>query len=114
MVKVSDVERAHRWFDRYGYALIFFGRMVPGIRSLISIPAGMNRMPLLPFLALTFVGSFLWSGLLAGAGFWLGANFTEVESVIAPVSSAIVYVVAAGLLLFGLKRTWDFFKRMRS
>ena len=114
MVKVSDVERAHRWFDRYGYALIFFGRMVPGIRSLISIPAGMNRMPLLPFLALTFVGSFLWSGLLAGAGFWLGTNFTEVEAVIAPISSAIIYVVAAGLLLFGLKRTWDFFKRMRS
>ncbi|MDO5650582.1 MAG: DedA family protein [Moraxella sp.] len=93
LVKPSDVTNAQAWFNKYGKAVIFFGRMVPAIRSLISIPAGMNRMPMLPFLVLTTIGSAIWTTILAYAGFVLGVNYAEVENYIAPISKIVVAVV---------------------
>lgn len=95
LIKPEDVINAQAWFNKYGKAVIFFGRMIPAIRSLISIPAGMNRMPMLPFLALTALGSAIWTALLAYAGFILGANYDKVEAFISPISKIVVVVVLA-------------------
>lgn len=73
-----DLDRALRLFARYGSALVFFGRLVPLIRTIISLPAGMNRMPLPRFLLFTTLGSGIWSALLTYAGVLLGANWEEV------------------------------------
>ncbi len=93
LVKPSDVTNAQDWFHKYGKTVIFFGRMIPAIRSLISIPAGMARMPMLPFLVLTAIGSAIWTTTLAYAGYILGANYEQVEAFIEPISKIVVIVV---------------------
>lgn len=93
LVKPSDVTQAQAWFNKYGKTVVFFGRMIPAIRSLISIPAGMNRMPMLPFLVLTAIGSAIWTTLLAYAGYVLGANYDQVAEFISPISKIVVVVV---------------------
>ncbi|MDO4442202.1 MAG: DedA family protein [Moraxella sp.] len=93
LIKPTDITGAQAWFDKYGKSVIFFGRMIPAIRSLISIPAGMARMSLLPFLVLTTLGSAIWSAILAYTGYVLGANYEAVEQFIAPISTAVVAVL---------------------
>lgn len=104
LIKPDDIKNAQKWFDKYGKAVVFFGRMIPAIRSLISIPAGMNRMPMLPFLVLTAVGSAVWTSLLAYAGYVLGANYDKVAEFIAPISTAVGVAVAVGVVLFVIIR----------
>lgn len=100
LVTPDDVINAQKWFDKYGYWVIFFGRMVPAIRSLISIPAGMAKMPIVPFLALTAVGSAIWTSILAYAGFVLGVNYDQVAQYIDPISKVVVVLVlVAGTVL---------------
>ena len=89
----KHIERATAWLDRHGTWAIFFGRLIPGVRSLISIPAGIARMNLGVFLLLTTLGSALWSALLAGAGYLLGSSFEKVETVVGPVSNGILVAV---------------------
>src|SRR4051794_21003899 len=64
----EDVDRAHGWFERHGAKAVFFGRLVPTVRTLISVPAGINGMPLPSFLTWSVLGTGLWTALLAGAG----------------------------------------------
>lgn len=97
LITPKDIVSAQAWFDRHGKTVVFFGRMIPAIRSLISIPAGMARMSLLPFLMLTAIGSMIWSALLAYAGFVLGANYEKVGIYIESVSH---YVVLLMVLIF--------------
>ena len=97
LITPKDIISAQAWFDRHGKTVVFFGRMIPAIRSLISIPAGMARMSLLPFLMLTAMGSMIWSALLAYAGFVLGANYEKVGIYIESVSH---YVVLLMVLIF--------------
>lgn len=97
LITPKDIISAQAWFDRHGKTVVFFGRMIPAIRSLISIPAGMARMSLLPFLMLTAMGSMMWSALLAYAGFVLGANYKKVGIYIESVSH---YVVLLMVLIF--------------
>ncbi len=97
LITPKDIVSAQAWFDRHGKTVVFFGRMIPAIRSLISIPAGMARMSLLPFLMLTAMGSMIWSALLAYAGFVLGANYEKVGIYIESVSH---YVVLLMVLIF--------------
>jgi membrane protein DedA with SNARE-associated domain len=92
----EDIERAGRWFDRHRGASVFFGRLVPGLRSLISLPAGVERMPLPSFLLLTTAGSALWSGLLAGVGQVLGSRFERVSEVFDPLSWVLLALIAGG------------------
>jgi membrane protein DedA with SNARE-associated domain len=86
----EDVDRAADWFGRHGRWSVFFGRLVPVVRTLISVPAGFTRMPAAPFLALSALGTTLWTFVLAYAGLLLGSRFEQVEGWIGPVSSAIV------------------------
>lgn len=99
-VHPDDIRAANAWFDKHGKKAVFFGRMVPGVRSLISIPAGMNKMPLLPFLTLTALGASIWTAILAFAGYYLGQNYEVVVEVLAPYSKAIMLLVV--ILIVGL------------
>jgi membrane protein DedA with SNARE-associated domain len=80
LMSPGDVERAWRVFDRWDRRAIFLGRLVPGVRSLISIPAGARGMALFPFVGLTAAGSAIWNALLIGSGFWLGSRWGEAEA----------------------------------
>ena len=95
LVKVSDVDRAVGWFDRHGSKAVFFGRMIPIFRSLISIPAGVQRMPLPRFILLTLAGSAIWNSIFVTAGFLLGENW----SVVQPYADILQWVVIAGVVL---------------
>lgn len=79
LVDRDDVDNASDWFARHGRSAVFFGRLVPGVRSLVSLPAGAQRMPLAQFVAYTAAGSALWNGLLVGAGYGLGTQWERVE-----------------------------------
>lgn len=92
-VSPSDVDAATLWFERKGGRIVFLGRMVPAIRTLISIPAGVARMPLVPFLTLTTLGSLLWTGALAVAGYLLQGQYARVEAWVNPVSTLVVVLL---------------------
>ena len=79
LLKVSDLERTEAWFAKHGGKAVFFGRMVPIFRSLISIPAGVEKMNAGTFLLLTTLGSFIWNFIFVYAGFRLGENWDRVE-----------------------------------
>lgn len=96
----DDVDRAADWFARHGRTSVFFGRLVPVVRTLISVPAGFGRMPVGQFLALSALGTGLWTFALAYAGRLLGSRFQQVEQWMGPVSSA---VVAAAVLGYGYR-----------
>lgn len=100
----EDIAATEAWFQRHGRMAVFFGRLVPTVRTLISIPAGMAGMPLLPFLAYTSLGSLIWTGFLAVAGWVLGEAFGQVDAWLNPVSTAVVL----GIIGFYLYRviTW--------
>jgi membrane protein DedA with SNARE-associated domain len=85
------------WFDRHGSKVVLFGRLVPGVRSVVSVPAGAARMPLGRFVVLTTIGSALWNGALIGAGWALGSNWEQVGDVVGPAGRVVVFaaVVAA-------------------
>lgn len=89
----EEIDHVDRWFDRHGPWAVLFGRMVPGIRTLISVPAGVTGMPLVPFLAWTFVGSAMWTSLLAVAGYELGERYTQVAGIVEPASNAVLGVI---------------------
>jgi membrane protein DedA with SNARE-associated domain len=88
-VSTDDVDRAGNWFRRYGPVAVFVCRLIPGIRSLISIPAGMNRMNLIGFLCYTAIGTAVWTALLAWAGYLLGANFENIGEYLDPASYVV-------------------------
>lgn len=96
LVDVADVDRTLAWFHRHGDQAVFFGRMLPVFRSLISIPAGIDRMPLPRFVVLTGLGSALWNTVFVLAGYFLGENWHVVEEY-AGVFQALVLGVLAVL-----------------
>jgi membrane protein DedA with SNARE-associated domain len=91
----DDLERAKKWFDQHGGLAVLICRLVPGIRSLISIPAGIAKMNMATFLSYSAIGAGLWTALLAYAGYILGAKFEKVGEYLNPAS----YVVLAAILL---------------
>jgi membrane protein DedA with SNARE-associated domain len=101
-IKEADLVRADEWFDRYGGAVVLFGRMVPGVRSLVSIPAGLSEMPLGRFVLLSALGSCMWNALLMGVGRLLGENWSQVASVVGSVSNIVVALLAAAAVVLGI------------
>ena len=79
LVDLEDVDKVEAWFNRHGYKAVFFGRMIPIFRSLISIPAGIERMPVWKFLGLTTAGSLIWNSIFVFSGFYLGESWHIVE-----------------------------------
>ena len=76
----KDLNKSKLWFDKYGVSLVFWGRLIPGIRTLISVPAGMELMPLRKFLVWTSLGSLIWVVLLSFSGYAFGENYRVIES----------------------------------
>jgi membrane protein DedA with SNARE-associated domain len=102
-VKESDIDKADDWFDRYGGVAVMLCRVVPIVRSLISIPAGLRRMPLGTFVLYTALGSAVWNAILIGAGWILGDNWEEVEQYV----GYLQYMVIVAVLLFGAWWVWN-------
>ena len=92
-VSREDLDTAQQWFARHGGLAVLGGRLIPGVRSLISIPAGMARMPLVPFLGYTTLGAGCWAAVLTGAGYGLGANFRQVEAYLDPASYVVLAII---------------------
>jgi membrane protein DedA with SNARE-associated domain len=95
LVKVSDIDRTEAWFQRHGRKTVFFGRMVPLFRSFVSIPAGVERMPMATFLVLTTLGSLIWNSVFVVAGYVLGENWRVIQDYVGTYQNA---VLAAGTL----------------
>ncbi len=93
LVKTEDLERTEAWFDRHGRKAVFFGRMVPIFRSLVSVPAGIERMPLLPFAGLTLAGSLIWNTIFVLAGYVLGEQWHRVEEYAGTFQRVVIVVV---------------------
>ncbi|MFF4244758.1 DedA family protein [Streptomyces sp. NPDC001822] len=100
LVKVADIEKTEAWFERHGAKAVFFGRMIPVFRSLISVPAGVERMRLPVFLTLTALGSALWNTAFVLAGFFLGEQWDVVSGYVSTYSKVVL--AAAGLALLVL------------
>jgi membrane protein DedA with SNARE-associated domain len=101
-VKETDLDRADEWFDRYGGAVVLFGRLVPGVRSLVSIPAGLSEMPLGRFIFLTALGSCVWNALLIRLGRLLGENWSQVAGVVGSVSNVVLALLAVAAVVLGV------------
>jgi len=93
-----ELERAERWFRVNGVFFVFLGRMLPTIRSLVSIPAGLLKMRFRSFVLASTIGTAGWTALLAGAGYKLGENYRDINEWLGPASNAILVVLAAGYI----------------
>ncbi|MFE6714400.1 DedA family protein [Streptomyces sp. NPDC057695] len=104
LVKASDLVRTEEWFARHGTKAVLLGRMVPIFRSLISVPAGVERMRLPLFVALTTVGSLVWNSVLVLAGYWLGDRWDLVEVYVGFLSKAVLGLVVVAVVVYAVVR----------
>ncbi|MFJ4961787.1 Inner membrane protein YqjA [Streptomyces sp. ADI96-02] len=100
LVKASDLVRTEEWFARHGTKAVLLGRMVPVFRSLISVPAGVERMPLPVFTALTTVGSLVWNTVLVMAGYLLGDRWDVVGEYVGVLSKVVLGGAAVALIVY--------------
>jgi membrane protein DedA with SNARE-associated domain len=99
LLSMDQLTFADKWFDKYGSLAVFLARLIPGIRTLISFPAGAAKMPLAKFLAFTTAGCILWNSLLIYVGYYLGRNWTEVAGISHYILIAVI--VALAVLIVG-------------
>ncbi|MFJ1958904.1 DedA family protein [Streptomyces microflavus] len=104
LVKASDLVRTEEWFARHGTKAVLLGRMVPVFRSLISVPAGVERMPLPVFVGLTTAGSLVWNTLLVMAGYWLGDRWDVVGTYVGLLSKVVLGLAALALIFYVVMR----------
>ena len=103
-VDEHGLDRAEGWFRHYGDVLVLFARVVPVARSIVSVPAGTAKMPLVRFVVLTGVGSAIWNALLIGAGVLLGANWEAVQGWIGSYSNVVLVLAAVGAAAYLILR----------
>jgi len=107
-ISEQEIEKAERWFEKYGSIAVFTARMIPGIREIISIPAGIGQMNIAKFLGYTFVGSLLWCIILTFVGYYLGeawSKFSEqASSAYSIVSFIVIAALVAGIVFWYSKR----------
>lgn len=104
LIEVRDVDRAQSWFDRHGPAAVLFGRCIPVVRSLVSVPAGASRMSLLPFIIYTLIGSAVWNATLILGGYALGSAWTNIGSYSDWINAAFWLVLALLVINFVIRR----------
>jgi len=97
LVTEHEYERAEKWFQKYGDKIIFISRLLPGIRTVISLPAGMFEMDIKKFIVYTTVGCFIWSTLLTYSGFYLGENWQSLEGVYRKFEIVIVIAIVVAV-----------------
>lgn len=104
LVDVHDVERTELWFAKYGYWTVFFGRMVPVFRSLISIPAGIERMNLGLFLLYTTLGSLIWNAIFVYGGYYLGSQYHLISEYADLFSTIVTVLILAAIVVWVVLR----------
>jgi len=104
LLRPHEIDRAHAWFDRYGHEAVFFGRLLPVIRTFISLPAGVARMNLWKFSLYTLLGCLPWTFGLAFLGYKLGERWDEVEGFLRPVSWLIAVLVGVAVAWWAWRR----------
>jgi membrane protein DedA with SNARE-associated domain len=100
LIRPPEIELADRFFERYGNATVFIGRLLPIVRTFISFPAGVARMPIAPFVIYSTAGAFVWSLLLVYAGTVLGAHWVDIRHALQPFDLAIAVAVVAAVVAF--------------
>jgi membrane protein DedA with SNARE-associated domain len=103
-VSRRDLDRGEEVFERQGGKVVLFGRCVPFLRSVVSIPAGISGMPLLRFVVLTAIGSGVWNAVFIALGWALGENWDEVEGFLGPVSYVVLALLTVGLVVLVVRR----------
>ena len=102
-INVKDFNKSKLWFDKYGVSLVFWGRLIPGIRTLISVPAGIELMPLKKFLVWTTLGSLIWVILLSLSGYVFGENYRIIETYLDNLKVLIKPILLIIFIFFILK-----------
>ncbi|MBW4472054.1 MAG: DedA family protein [Stenomitos rutilans HA7619-LM2] len=100
----KDIDKANRWFNRHGAKTVLLCRLVPGVRTLISLPAGINQMPIGLFLLYSTIGTALWVSLLTALGYFLGSNYSLVELYLAPVSKVVLLGLVVAVIGWAIWR----------
>ncbi len=100
----KEIKQADDWFDRHGPRAVLFGRMIPGIRSLLSLPAGMSEMALPKFLLYSAIGSALWAALLSSAGYLLGDHYEQVGQYVGPIGTVLLTLLVVYVVIWVLRR----------
>lgn len=113
LVDTDDLERADRWFERYGSWAVLFGRMIPVVRSLVSVPAGANHMPMGRFLALTTLGSGLWNAIFVGLGFALGSRWQQIDRYASFFDYGLLAIFVAMIAVWAVKKRRRRLRRQR-
>ena len=103
-IQVSDLEKALDWFNKHGHRIVFFGRMIPAVRSLISIPAGMSKMPFAKFMFYSIAGTLIWTSFLAYLGFHFSQNQALMSLIMQRISTIILAIVILYLLWWAIKK----------
>ncbi|GAA1483678.1 DedA family protein [Brachybacterium fresconis] len=103
LLHVKDYDKTVDFMDEHGHKAIFFGRMVPGVRSLISIPAGLYAMPLGTFTLLTLAGSAIWNSVFLTIGYFMGSNWTVIEPYTDIFSNVVYAIIALVILVFAIQ-----------
>jgi membrane protein DedA with SNARE-associated domain len=103
-VSSQDIDKATRWFDRYGNKAVLFGRLVPGVRTLISLPAGISDLPISPFLLYSTLGTTAWVMVLTFLGFVLGNNYALVEEYLDPISKIVFVALIVAFVVWVMRR----------
>lgn len=109
-ISAKDIRRADAWFDKYGYWTVLFCRMIPLVRSLISIPAGMSGMKFGQFMLFTTIGTLGWNTLLILLGAALGESWEDIAGYMDTYSNVVYIALAAGIVLLGIL----FFRRRQA
>lgn len=99
-ISERDLDRSAVWFERYGEAIVFFGRLIPLIRSIISVPAGYTRMNMVRFLIYTTLGTTLWNLILTYIGRVLGANWADISELMAPYEYGVLILIGLAVVAF--------------
>jgi membrane protein DedA with SNARE-associated domain len=113
LIRVSDIDRTEAWFARHGRKAVFFGRMVPLFRSFISIPAGIERMPMATFLLYTTLGSLIWNAVFVVAGYVLGENRQVIEDYAGTYQKGVLAAGALAVVAFVAVRLRSARRRQR-
>ena len=103
-ISAKDIDKSKTWFNKHGNTAVLLCRLVPGVRTLISIPAGISSMPVLPFLVFSTLGTLLWVSLLTYSGYVLGNNYHLVEEYIGPVSKIVLVALIVAFVVWVIRQ----------
>lgn len=103
-ISSRDIDNAQQWFVKRGRETACFSRVVPGVRTYISVPAGISKMPMIPFLIYSTIGTAIWVSFLTYAGYLLGENYDRLKQYLAPVSTIVLVLLAIVFVVWIIRR----------